>query len=272
MSEEKDVYHLGTSDKELERLAYQHQVWQDATLRLWSLAGFRFDQTLLDLGCGPGFATVELARLVGESGKVHAFDESPKFTTFLQRNLAASGLNNVRAQTADVHAIGLDDNSIDGAFARWLLCFVKEPAQVCAEVARVLKPGGVFAAWDYFNYGAVRVFPEQAAIQRLFALYQQSAIDHGGSYDIGQQLPEIMLDCGLEIDHMEPINRVARPGSPIWHWASLFHAGYVPKLVESGMMTEQEAKAFWKAWRNSEKNPAAFFCPPPMLGIIARKS
>jgi hypothetical protein len=129
----------------------------------------------------------------------------------------------------------------------------------------------VFVAWDYYNYLTVKVFPEQAAIQHLFDCYRKSAIQHGGSYDIGQQLPGLMLDCGLEIEHIEPISRIARAGSPIWHWASLFHAGYVPKLVESGMMSEQEATDFWTAWQTAGENPAAFFCPPPMLGIIARK-
>ena len=271
MNETRKSYHLGTSDEELIRLGFQHQAWQDATATLWARAGFGFGQTLLDLGCGPGFATLELARLVGKTGQVHALDASEKFVDYLQACIEAAGLQNIDVKCGDVHSIGLDGRSVDGVFARWLLCFVTDPAKACAEVARVLRPGGVFLAWDYFNYQAVHVYPLRRSIEKLFASYYQSAIDHGGSYDIGQRLPRMMQDCGLELIHLEPINRIARPGSAIWHWVSLFNASYLPRLVDQGLMTVREAGQFRRDWRDLEADPSAFFFSPPMLGIIARK-
>jgi SAM-dependent methyltransferase len=269
--EEANAYHLGTSDEELDRLGYQHQVWEETTLQLWSAAGFGFGQTLLDLGCGPGFATLELARLVGRPGRVHAIDASTRFIAHLQRCLAAGQVGNVAARSGDVHALDLADGTVDGAFARWLLCFVTEPQRVCDEVARVLRPGGVFVAWDYFNYLAVGVFPERPAICRLFEAYHESAIRNGGSYDVADRLPAMMRRSGLELEQLLPINRVARPGTPVWRWVSRFHANYVPRLVESGLMTGAEADALQVAWSEAEQDPASFFFAPPMLGIIARK-
>ena len=271
MSEQQADYHLGTSDEELDRLGYQHQAWQDVTQKLWALAGFGFGQTLLDLGCGPGFATLELARLVGHAGRVYALDASDKFVAHLKRCVLAAGLNTVDARIGDVHDIELEDRSVDGAFARWLLCFVEQPEKACAEVARVLRPGGVFVAWDYFNYRAVHVYPERASVEKLFASYYQSALNHGGSYDVGQYLPRMMLDCGLEIAHLEPINRTARPGGAIWRWVSLFNVSYLPRLVEQGLMSAQEAERFRRDWQELEDDPATFFFPPPMLGVVARK-
>ena len=54
-------YHLGTSADEFERLGYQHQVWLDVTVELWRDAGFSHGEHLVDLGCGPGFTTTDLA-------------------------------------------------------------------------------------------------------------------------------------------------------------------------------------------------------------------
>jgi len=186
MGNSSDNYHLGTSDEELDRLGFQHQAWQEFTLKLWQRAGFDYGQTLLDLGCGPGFATLELARLVGGPGRVHAIDAAEKFVRYLQACLTAGGVRNVVAGTGDVHSIGLGDASVDGVFARWLLCFVSDPQKVCSEVARVLRPGGTFVAWDYFNYQSVCVHPERPSIRKLFASYYQSSINHGGTYDIAQ--------------------------------------------------------------------------------------
>ena len=270
MNNSKEQYHLGVSEQELARLGHQHEVWQDVTQRLWALAGFGPGQTILDLGCGPGFATLELAQLAGDSGHVHAVDSAVPYTEYLRAQLDRANRTNVTVHDADVQHLPLEDGSVNGAFARWLLCFVEHPQSVCDEVARVLRPGGVFVAWDYFNYRAVGVFPGSAAIRKVFDAYYRSARVHGGSYDIAQELPAMLRKSGFAVEHLEPINRVARPGSMTWRWVSQFHTGYVPKLVDSGLLTQEDADRFTAAWTEAESNPDTFFFAPPMLGIIAR--
>jgi len=268
---DSDDYHLGTSDEELARLGYQHQVWQDVTAMLWRMAGFGPGQTLLDLGAGPGFVSLELARLVGPQGHVHAVEAAGKFVGHLNARLEAEGSNNVTVHQHDVQQLPLADCSADGAFARWLLCFVKNPQKVCDEVARTLRPGGVFVAWDYFNYNSVGMFPVREPLSRLFAAYHKSALVNGGSYDIAQALPGMLINAGFEITHLEPISKIGRPGSNVWSWVSQFTAGYAPKLVEAGLMSEAEAEELQTAWTEAEADPSTFFFPPPMLGIVAHK-
>lgn len=75
MSEKE--YILGTTEKaELHRRGIQHQVWASETCAGWKLAGFGNGQTILDLGCGRGFCTRDLAYIVGEEGKVIGVDKS----------------------------------------------------------------------------------------------------------------------------------------------------------------------------------------------------
>ena len=74
MSETRDRdYVLGTHDEEIARLGLQHRVWRPRALDAWTRAGFTQGQTLLDVGCGPGHASVDLAELVGplSSGASH---------------------------------------------------------------------------------------------------------------------------------------------------------------------------------------------------------
>src|SRR5690606_1192388 len=124
--------------------------------------------------------------------------------------------------------IPLGDQSVDRIFVRWLMCFVANPARVCQEIARVLRPGGKIVIWDYYHYLAVNVFPQRDAIRRIFEAYYQSALAHQGSFDIAQQLPDMLLKNGLQIEELLPINRIARPGSATWRWVSLFHDSYLP--------------------------------------------
>ena len=64
-----DGYRFCYTHVEIERLRYQHQVWAEESQRFISRAGFRTGATLVDLGCGPGYTTLDLAQIVGSGGK-----------------------------------------------------------------------------------------------------------------------------------------------------------------------------------------------------------
>jgi ubiquinone/menaquinone biosynthesis C-methylase UbiE len=80
MSDSEDAierdYVLGTNDDELARLGLQHRVWRDTVLATWSAAGISVGSRVLDVGAGPGYATLDLAQTVGPTGKVVALERS----------------------------------------------------------------------------------------------------------------------------------------------------------------------------------------------------
>ncbi len=264
---ESDEYVLGASDEELERLAFQHQVWLDETAALWNAAGFGPGHTLVDLGSGPGFASFDLARRVGAEGRVVAVEAAARFVD----RLRAAQVPNVQPLQCDVHAIDLPDASVDGAFARWLLCFVAEPEKVVAEAARILRPGGCFVAMDYMNYLAVKLVPSHPALEDLFRAYHQSVVRDGGSYDIGERLPGLMRAAGLRVERLVPIHRIAPVGSLHWQWLAMFNRVFMPRLVDLGLWSDVQRSAFEAAWDVISSNPAALFLTPPILGIVAKK-
>src|SRR5947209_3771961 len=61
-------YVLGTHDEEIERLGLQHLVWRPRMMAAWGRAGVTRGSRVLDVGAGPGFATADLAEVVGETG------------------------------------------------------------------------------------------------------------------------------------------------------------------------------------------------------------
>ncbi len=269
-SDQKD-YVLGTRDEELARLGFQHRVWAAQAHALWERAGFAPGSTILDAGCGPGFATIELARLVGAAGRIIAADASEKFLDHLRRQLAAGQITNVQPTLVDVEKLDLPAGSLDGAYARWLLCFVRDPQAVVAAVARALRPGGVFAVQDYFNYGTMTLAPRSALCSRVVEAVCESWRQRGGDPDIVARLPKMMAACGLQVREIQPVLRVARPGSVLWDWPGSFVRIFVPTLVELGLLTRDEQTEFAAEWEQRSRDPHSFFFCPPAFDVIAVK-
>ena len=269
--EQENEYVLGTHDEELVRLGFQHRVWGAQAYALWERAGFGSGHTILDVGCGPGFATFDLARLVGPRGRVIAVDASARFLDHLQKQLAAQAVTNVETSLLDVEQLKLTPTSIDGAYARWVLCFVRNPRSVVAAVADALRPGGAFAVQDYFDYHAMTLAPRSAIFTRVIDAVEASWRAHGGDPDLVSRLPEIMGGCGLHVREIQPTLRVARPGSTLWQWPATFFRNYIPTLVGMGLLRPNEQAEFEHEWEERSKDPHTFFCTPPVFDVIATK-
>lgn len=268
-------YVLGTHDDELARLGLQHRLWIEHASALWERAGLRPGQTVLDVGCGPGFATMDLATLVGPSGRVIAIDESERYVARLTDEAARLGLRNIDASVGDVQALDRmavpAAGTVDAAYARWVLCFVQSPARVVAGVAKALRPGGVFMVQDYFNYEAATLAPRSQPFTRMIGATGEAWRARGGDPDIAGKLPALLDDAGFDVREIRPIVRVARPGSLLWQWPTSFWRIFAPRLVEMGLISPDEERAFFADWDARSRDPRTFFMTPPVWDIVAVK-
>ncbi|MGK2934312.1 MAG: methyltransferase domain-containing protein [Gemmatimonadaceae bacterium] len=142
MTTEKD-YVLGTHDDEIERLGLQHRVWRPRVTDAWQRAGFTVGQTLLDVGCGPGYATLDLAEIVGPTGRVVGVDRSRRFLSHLEAEIEQRGIGHVETVEMDLDDAGLVEllpAGMDGAWCRWVYAFVQDPKALLARVAGALRP------------------------------------------------------------------------------------------------------------------------------------
>ena len=267
----EEPYLLGTDPEEGRRLETQHRLWSREAHDLWDRAGFGPGARLLDLGCGPGFAAVELAHRVGAGGHVLAVDESRRFIEALAGESERRGLAHLEARRERVQALRLEPGCLDGAFARWLFCFLPDPAPVIERVMRGLRPGGRFVVWDYLNYRATKLHPHSPACDRVLEAVHESWRLTGGDLDVGARLPGLLAGAGCNVVDLVPIVRFARPGTALWEWPTGFFFGYIPRLVKAGLLTEAESRAFEAEWHEREQDPGAFLSPPPMVGVIAEK-
>lgn len=271
MSATEHEYVLGTGDAELARLGFQHQVWAGPTAGAWERAGFRPGARLLDVGCGPGYATFDLANLVGPTGHIVAVDVSARFIGYLEAERRRRRIEHIETRTEDLAALSVPAASVDGAFARWVFCYLPDPLAVVARVARALRPGAPFAVIDYCHYQGLTVAPRSEAIERVVDAVARSFRRSGGNPDVGSDMPALMRRAGLEVRTLRPLVRLARPGSALWEWPATFFANYLPLLVQMGEITDEERRAFEREWDERSRTPDAFLLTPPMVEVIGVK-
>lgn len=289
-------YVLGTGEDELTRLGLQHRLWADAAHEAWKAAGVKLGDAVLDLGAGPGFASFDLAGLVGPRGLVLALDESPVFIEHLTRQAAARGLGQLRGVVGDVHAaarvvggaggavgaVGVgavapgDAPSARGGFdivyARWVLCFVKDPAGVVGQCAAALKPGGRLVVHDYFNYTCMTAAPKRPFFTAAVLATDRSWRDHGGDPDIAGRLPAMASSHGLRLTHHRVHQRLARGGETMFQWPDLWWRTYAPKLVSMGYLTPPQAEGLLAEMAQIAADPAQFIHLPPVYEQVYVKA
>jgi SAM-dependent methyltransferase len=109
------------------------------------LGGVRPGQRVVDVGCGPGALTAELARRLGEDA-VSAVDPSQPFAAAVRRRCPG-----VDVRVAAAEQLPFGDDTFDVSLAQLVVHFMSEPVSGLREMARVTRPGGVVAAcvWDH---------------------------------------------------------------------------------------------------------------------------
>src|SRR5438874_1320093 len=108
-------YVLGTNREELLRLGLQHQLWARYAADAWERAGFGPGKKLLDVGCGPGYASLDLAARVGTRGQIRAIDISERFIRHLQSLAELRGLTSITASVGHVERLNLSEGAFDSA-------------------------------------------------------------------------------------------------------------------------------------------------------------
>lgn len=267
MSSDEREYLLGTNDAEYVRLGFQHRVWAGPTADAWERGGFRPGATILDVGCGPGYATLDLAQLVGATGRVVAVDMSERFVGFLNAERERRGLVQIETRLEDLESLEQPASSLDFAFARWVLCFLRNPADLVARVARSLRPGGAFVVMDYCHYEGFCIAPRSPVIERVISAVSQSFRVYGGNADVGRDVPKYMIDAGLEVRSLRPIVRLGRARTAVWEWPWAFFVNFLPTLVQSGLITEDDRIEFTRDWEERSRNPGAYLLTPPMVEV-----
>lgn len=156
--------------------------------------------SVLDVGCGPGTITLDLARIVAP-GKVVGIENVEAPLQAARAEAAARGDVTTEFQLADVMALPFEDASFDVVHAHQVLQHLTDPVAALREMARVCKPGGWVAARDA-DYAAMSWYPELPALEVWRRTYRAAARANGAEPDAGRRLRAWAQAAGMASAHI----------------------------------------------------------------------
>ena len=270
MTSERD-YVLGTHEEEIARLGLQHRVWRPVVLECWQKVGVTVGSRVLDLGAGPGYATVDLAEIVGPRGAVTALERSHNFLRAMEESCRSLGLTNVRMEEADLMTDVLPEGDYDFSWCRWVASFVSDPQLLVKKLAGVLRPRSVAIFHEYAHYLSWRFMPRLPNQERFAREVKASWAATGGKADVGLDLPGYLTQNGFAIRSAQPRIFCVRPTDYMWQWPSTFVGIGLARLQELGRIDQAFAEQVRSEFAAAEVNPQALMITPLVLEIVAEK-
>ena len=210
--QENDAYILGTDQEELDRLKIQHQVWRSETERGWKLANFKSGNILLDLGCGPGYCSIELANIVGKNGKVISVDRSASFINYLEKIKENKKLP-IDPKLSTFDELNLGSNSLDGIYCRWALAWIPNPKEILNKLKTYLKPSRKMVIHEYYYWTSHRTQPEKPNLKKAIGAALQSFKESDSEIDVGKHLHQWFDELGMEITSARLMPKLLTPNS-----------------------------------------------------------
>ena len=260
-------YVLATGDAAAHRLRILHNIYGEGARQLLTRAGIRPGMRVADLGCGVGMVTQLLSQLVGPDGEAVGVDFSSAQITKAKQLLSPDS-SNVSFVEASATQTGLEPESFDLVYCRFLLIHLQEPEKALSEMYRLLKPNGILVCEDGDLTSAGS--EPYSKLQAFAVLFGQLGPCWGVDYTLGRRLFRLILDANFsepDITYNQPV--IVRGENKRLLELSVAEAGAA--FIEAGLINSDELERVLTEMRRLADDETVLAVMPKMSQVWARK-
>jgi len=245
-----------------ESVLRSHQWRTAANSAAYLLAHLRPGMRVLDIGCGPGTITLDLAAAVSP-GRVVGLDVVPEPLAAARANAEARGDTVTRFAVGDVYALDVPDAAFDVVHAHQVLQHLSDPVAALREMRRVCAPGGVVAARDA-DYAAMVWHPADVRLDRWLEVYKAVARGNAAEPDAARHLLAWAHTAGLaDVTCSASTWCFASPDERAW-WGGLWadrvtRSALATQALERGLASRADLGELAQAWRDWAAHPDGWF-------------
>lgn len=208
---------------------------------------------ILDVGCGPGTITADLAALVPD-GYITGLDSASGVLDKARAAATERNIKNIRFVEGDSLELDYPDDSFDVVHAHQVVQHVPDHVGALREMRRVCRPGGLVACRE-LDFSTITLYPEDSGLEEWKELWLKVSRAHGSEPDAGRRLKSWAHEAGFDWS-----NITATTGTWCYNsaeerewWSKLWAdrtvaSSFATNAVNGGHATEADLDRIRKAW------------------------
>lgn len=233
-------YILNTNTQARDRLTLQHQLYAKSSINLLKEAGISKGGTGLEIGCGSGEMTLELAELIGVEGALLAIDLSQDQLDHVQ-NLTNKH-KNIRFKQWDVNYLSDLNEQFDFIYCRMVLHYLKDAYSAILQMKNCLRPGGILICEEPSIFDSTFCSPPSKAYEQFTQWIRSCFTLNKCDFEIAHCLEQECSAAGFKVKHhtlFQPLLRTAKE-KQIY---SMALQDVRPQLINLNIATQEEITA-----------------------------
>jgi ubiquinone/menaquinone biosynthesis C-methylase UbiE len=251
-----------------DRLQLLARVRRARTLELLGLAGLRSGMRCVDLGCGGGEGTFELAQRAGPGGFVVGVDIDEVKLALAREAAAERGLVNVEFRQANVNDWA-EPAGYDFAYTRLLLQHLSRPEDLLRRMWAAVRPGGVLAVEDA-DFDGLFCHPENGSFDFYGRMLRRVIELNGGDATLGRKLYRHFLQVGIPAPELRLVQDVGTVDESKFLAPSTLQA-IADAIVGAGLAAEAEVTAAIADLDAFAADPQTLVAGPRIFQLWARR-
>jgi ubiquinone/menaquinone biosynthesis C-methylase UbiE len=233
-------YILNTNNQARDRLTLQHQLYAKSSINLLKVAEISKGMTGLEIGCGSGDMTLELAELIGAEGSLIAVDLSQDQLDHVQN--VTKTHKNIRFKQWDINYLSDLGEQFDFIYCRMVLHHVKDAYSAILQMKSCLKPGGIIICEEPSIFDSTFCSPPSKAYEQFTQWIRSCFTLNKCDFEIAHRLEQECSAAGLDVKHhslFQPLLRTAKE-KQIY---SMALQDVTPQLLNLNIATKEEIDA-----------------------------
>jgi ubiquinone/menaquinone biosynthesis C-methylase UbiE len=237
----RNGYALGHSERELDRLSLQAQIFDPFTRQLFREAGLGSGMRVLDVGCGSGDVAFLAARLVEPTGCVIGVDRTAAAIARARSRAESKRISNVHFVEGDPTQMKFGED-FDALVGRLILMYYPDPVEALRRLLPHLRPGGI-VVFQEIDASGCKSHPTSPAYERCVEWIIRTFHLTGAQTKTGLELHNIFQSAGLPAPMLRLNAAVgAGPDSPAYEMLPEIVRSLLPAMERLGIATAAEVE------------------------------
>jgi ubiquinone/menaquinone biosynthesis C-methylase UbiE len=251
-----------------ERLVLLARDRRPDTVALFSRAGVSPGMRCIDLGCGGGEVTLEIAKLVAPGGHVTGVDMDEIKLDLARRAAAARGLGNVEFRLLNVR--DWDERSrYDMVYCRFVLQHLSQPVDLLRRMWAAVRQRGLLVVEDA-DFDGFCCHPSNEGFDFFLRTYSQVLQRRGGDHAIGRKLYGYFLAAGIPHPQVALVQSLWTEGEEkTLAWSTL--EASADAIVSEGIASQDEVSEALATLQRFSANPDTLICGPRVFQLWSRR-